>query len=74
MANKKFSKISRAARSLARLRWPKDPVMRLAARYGTRETLQADVDGKNVPIRAIGLDEHGLRLFFKALKKEEAES
>ena len=51
---------------------PEDIVMRLAARYGTRETLQADVDGKIVAIRTIGMDEHGLRLFFKALKKLES--
>ena len=69
---KKKSFLSCCGRSLARLRWPKDPVMRLAARYGTRTTLQADVDGKTVAIRAIGLDEHGLRLFFNALKKAEA--
>ncbi len=72
MANKKSSKISKAARSLARLRWPKDPVMRLAARYGTRETLQVDADGKTVAMRTIGFDEHSLRQFFEAVKKAEA--
>ena len=50
---------------------PEDIVMRLAARYGTRETMQADVDGKTVPMRTIGFDEHGLRRFFKALKEAE---
>lgn len=48
-----------------------DPVMRLAARYGTRETLQVDADGKTVPIRTIGFDEHSLRQFFEALKRGE---
>ncbi len=50
---------------------PDDVVMRLAARYGTRETLQADADGKTVPIRTIGFDEHSLRQFFEALKRGE---
>ncbi len=73
MANKKFSKISKAARSLARLRWQEDPVMRLAARYGNRGRLQAVSRGKVVgTLRGVGMDEHGLRLFFKALKTAEA--
>ncbi len=69
---KKKSFLSRCGRSLARLRWPKDPVMRLAARYGTRETLQVDADGKTVAMRTIGFDEDSLRQFFEALKKAEA--
>ncbi len=48
-----------------------DLVMRLAARYGTRETLQVDADGKTVAMRTIGFDEHSLRQFFEALKRGE---
>ncbi len=48
-----------------------DIVMRLAARYGTRETLQVDADGKTVAMRTIAFDEHSLRQFFEAIKRGE---
>ena len=63
MANKKFSKISKAARSLARLRWQEDPVMRLAARYGNRGRLQAVSRGK-VVLNLCFLWKYGVRSTF----------
>ena len=65
--------LSEHGRNLANHRWIKDPVMRLAARYGKRARLQARSRGKVVgTIKGVGFDERSLRRFFRALKKAEA--